>query len=105
MVERPAAGAAPGSRPLGAAALEDLAEQSFALVAAQEDILTRCMLITVARRDGDSFDPQRHRLIEELSHVIRVLAAEQRAVDRDPKPLAARQPDRSDGLVEHALLA
>src|SRR5580700_2424390 len=105
MVEGPAAGAPTGSRPLGATALEDLAEQLFALVAAQENILTWCVLITVTRRDGDSFDPQRDRLIEELSHVIRVLAAEQRAVDGDPKSLIAREPNRRDGLVEHAFLA
>src|SRR5579872_3768198 len=103
VIEGPAAGRAP--RTLGAAAFEDFAEQALAGAASEEDILPRGMMIAVARRDHDALDPESHRLIEERRDVIRILSAEERAVDRDPEAFAAGETNCSDCLVEHPFLA
>src|SRR5271169_1183880 len=100
MIERPA-----GARLARAAQLEDLAKQLFAGGAPQEDVLTWGMAVAVARRDGNAFDSELHGLIEEIGDVARFLAVEQRAVDRDPKALAAGQTNRGHGFVEYTLLA
>ena len=62
------------------------------------------MVVAVARRDGDPLDTEFHRFVEELGDLIRILTREQGAIDGDAESLAARKPDRRDGLVEHALL-
>src|ERR1700730_9888013 len=105
VVERPAGARSALRGACGPAALEDLAEQPLARAAAEEHILTRRMVVAVTRRNHDSFDAERHRFIEEGGYVIGILTAEQRAVDRYAKALAARQTDRGDRLVEHPFLA
>ena len=69
MIECPAARIRPS-----AAALEDLAEQSLAGTARQEHVLSRCVVIAVAGGDHDALDAERHCLIEEIRHVVRILA-------------------------------
>src|SRR5256886_15388847 len=88
-IEGPAAGAA-------AAAFEDLAEQPLARAASQENVLPRSMLIAVAGRDRDSFDAERHRRIEEVRHLVRGGAAEERAIECHAKAPAAREADCRD---------
>src|ERR1700733_6108123 len=96
----------PGAAPIAkAAALEDFTEQALAGTSPQEHILARRVLVAEARRYGDAFDTQLHRIIEELRHLIRVLAAEQRAVDRDAKALRARQADGGHRLLVDAFQA
>src|SRR5262249_49811339 len=105
LIEAPAQAVVSFRRAFNPAALEDLAEQTLARVAAQEDILARRVLIAVTRRDGDALDAQCHRLIEESGHLIGILAREERAVDGDAETLLARQANRGDRLVKHAFLA
>src|SRR5580658_283279 len=103
MIEGPASGGTRGSR--GAAALEDLAEQPLARAACQKHVLARRVVIAVAGRYGDSFDSERHRLVEEFSHMIRILAAEQGAVDGDAEAPGTCQADGHHRLVIHTFLA
>src|SRR5450631_1879157 len=63
------------------------------------------MMIAIARRYRDSFDAELRRGIEELSHVLRVLAVEQSAIDGYAKALGFGQLNRRYCLVEHTLLA
>src|ERR1039457_5649246 len=100
MIERPA-----GAGFARAAELEDFAKQPLAGSAPQKDILARGVAVAVARRDGNAFDAELHGLIEEIGDLARFLAAEQRAIDRYPKALAARETNRGHGLIEYALLA
>src|SRR6185437_8711018 len=102
VIERPARARA--AQPRTPPALEYLAEQALAGAAPEEDILPRRVVVAVAGRDGDAFDTERHRLIEEGRHVVGILAAEERAVDGDPEAFGARELDRRDRFVEHALL-
>src|ERR1700733_7790626 len=72
---------------------------------AEEYVLARRVVVAVPGRHRDAFDAETHGGIEEIGNPIRILAVEQRAIDGDPKTLAARELDRGDGLVVHTLLA
>ena len=94
--------------PLAAALLADLedrAEQLLRLAAAQEHVLARRVLVAVARRHHDALDAERVREVEEIRHVLRILARIQRAVRRDAEPTRARSLDRGHGSIERAVAA
>src|SRR5450631_1382774 len=84
---------------------ENASEQLLAGRPSQKHILTRRVVIAVTRGYRDAGYPQLHGGIEELGNVLRILAAEQRAIDRHAEPLLARQLDGGNRLVEDAFLA
>src|SRR5690606_24692567 len=85
--------------------LEDLAEQLLRLPAAEEHVLPRRVIVAVARRDHHAFDPEAHRVIEEIRDIVRILARIERAVRRDPAAALARELDRAHGFIERARTA
>src|SRR2546429_1294058 len=74
------------------------------LFRSEEHVLAGRMGVAVAGRNRDALDPEPHRRIEELSHLVRIRAVEQRAVDGDAKAPGARELDGRDRLVENPFL-
>src|SRR5207237_9325478 len=87
-----------------AASPEGLAEQPLASATPEEHVLAGRMGVAVAGGNRDALDPEPHRRIEELSHLVRVSAVEQRAVDGDAKAPGARELDGRDRFVGHPFL-
>src|SRR5205807_7697039 len=87
-----------------AAAPEDLAEQPLARATPEEHVLAGGMGVAVAGGNRDALDPEPHGRIEELRHLVRVRAVEQRAVDGDAKAPGTSQLDGSDRFVEDPFL-
>src|SRR3984957_17663605 len=99
VIERPRL--ARGSR----TALKYLAKQLLARMTAEEYVLAGSVAVAVTGRNRDALDAETHGGVEEIGDAVRILAVEQRAIDGDAKTLAAREFDRGDRLVVHALLA
>src|SRR5205085_3737551 len=62
------------------------------------------MGVAVAGGNRDALDPEPHGRIEELRHLVRVRAVEQRAVDGDAKAPGTSQLDGRDRFVEDPFL-
>ena len=85
---------------------EDRPKQLLGLLPVQEMLLVGCALIGIARRDRNALDVELGRhVVEERSNLIGRHAIEQRSVDVHSESLLAQEPDRTDRLVEHPVLA
>src|SRR5688500_15360326 len=84
--------------------LENTPEQVLGILPLNEDILPWSALITESGCDGRAFDPQIHRIVEELRNVFRRFALKQGAIDGNPESLCNCQFYGLNRTVEHAVL-
>src|ERR1700733_459285 len=62
---------------------QDGAEKPAGASAAKKMLLVRRLVIGVARRDDDAFHAQRHHLVKESAHAVRIGAIEERGIRRN----------------------
>src|ERR1700691_6168714 len=64
---------------------QNCAEKPAGASAAQKMLLVRRLVVGVARRDDDALDAQRHHLVKESAHAVRIGAIEERGIRRNSK--------------------
>src|ERR1700677_1923950 len=81
------------------------AEKPAGASAAQEVLLVRRLVVGVARRDDDAFHTQRHHLVKESAHAVRIGAIEERGIRRNTEAALDRLAYSLYRLVVTALAA
>ncbi len=85
--------------------LEDLLEEVLAVVAVEELVLVRRLLVDVAGGEHHALDAEVHRGVEEVTDMLRIDAGEEGRVGRHAKAALHRLLDRLDGGVVGAVAA
>ena len=81
------------------------AEQAARAGASQEVLLIGRFVVGIARRKHHAFHAERHHLIEETAHALRVRAIEKRGIGGDPETLRHCFANAIDRQFETAFLA
>src|ERR1700733_1123710 len=84
---------------------QDGAEKPAGASAAKKMLLVRRLVIGVARRDDDAFHAQRHYLVKESTHAVRIGAIEERGIRRNTEATLDRLAYSLHRLVVTALAA